>query len=32
LIALWNGNRSRSFRQMIRHFRDSVDLNAVLCL
>ena len=32
LIALWNGNRSRSFRQMIRHFRDSVASNAVLCL
>jgi len=31
LITLWNGNRSRSFRQMIRHFRDSVDPNAVLC-
>ena len=32
LIALWNGKRSRSFRQMIRHFRDAVDPNAVLCL
>lgn len=32
LIALWNGNRSRSFRQMIRHFRDSVDPNAILGL
>ncbi|HQB94614.1 MAG TPA: transposase [Candidatus Omnitrophota bacterium] len=32
LIALWNGNKSRSFRQMIRHFRDSVDPNTVLGL
>ena len=32
LIALWNGKRSRSFRQMIRHFRDSVNPEAVLCL
>ena len=31
-IALWNGNKSRSFRQMIRHFRSSVDHDAMLLL
>jgi len=31
-IALWNGKRSRSFRQMIRHFRNSVDPYALLHL
>jgi SRSO17 transposase len=31
-IALWNGNRSRSFRQMIRHFRNSLSPNVLLDL
>ncbi len=29
-IALWNGNKSRSFRQMIRHFRNTIDQNEIL--
>ena len=31
-VALSNGNRSRSFRQMIRHFRNSIPLDEVLTL
>jgi hypothetical protein len=31
-IVLWNGTKSRSFRQMIRHFRLSVDHDAILLL
>lgn len=32
LIALWNGTKSRSFRQMIRHFRNSVSHEELLTL
>ena len=31
-IALWNGTRSRSFRQMIRHFRNAVSYDAIIGL
>lgn len=31
-IGLWNGTKSRSFRQMIRHFRNSVSHDAILNL
>ncbi len=31
-IALWNGTKSRSFRQMIRHFRDSFSPGMILDL
>lgn len=31
-IALWNGTKSRSFRQMIRHFRDSFSPDIMLDL
>lgn len=31
-IALWNGKQSRSFRQMIRHFRNSVPYDELLKL
>ncbi len=32
MIALWNGNKSRSFRQMIRHFRNFVSHDTLLDL
>ncbi len=31
-IALWNGNRHRSFRQMIRHFRVSMEVDSIFRL
>lgn len=32
MIVLWNGKRSRSFRQMIRHFRESVSYDQIIRL
>ena len=32
IISLWNGRQSRSFREMIRHFRDSISHDSVIRL
>ena len=31
-ISLWNGSKSRSFRNMIRHFRNSISHNCIFAL